>query len=413
MKKFISILLAALLVVLVFAGCQQKEAAPAAEPAPSNETTENTETVKEEAAEPAEEAPAEAEGLGDPIYFAWIGPLSGDSTLDGITEKASLEICIENINANGGVLGHELAIDFYDDKNDATEAVNIANRIVDSGKYIAAVGSWSSTPSMAMAPVFEEAQIIQYSPTASHADFSSLGDYIFRNTPTQQLETSAYADYLYEEGIRTVAILYQNDDWGANINDIFTERFEELGGQVILSESYIPGTTKDFTPMITKVKEADPDLFFAVAYYAETAQILIQTRELQFEKEIAITSTCLKQETLNIAGDAAEGVFLMNAFSYDIPSERFQSVMAQYTEKTGKVPDAFVMQPYDVVEQLCAAIEEAGTTTDIPKIRDVLANMTDYEALAGAYSMNELGDAVRPLFPIRVEDGAFVNQLSK
>lgn len=406
MKKLVTILLVIALATTIFAGCQSQNDPTPAQPsdAPSVNTPAGDNT-------PSGETPSE--GLKEPIYFAWIGPLSGDSTLDGITEKASLEICLEHINSNGGVMGHELVIDFFDDKNDTTEAVNIANMVVDAGKYIAAVGSWSSTPSMAMAPVFEEAKIIQYSPTASHADFSGLGDYMFRNTPTQLLETTAYADYLAEQGIETVALLYQNDDWGLNVNNIFTARFEELGGQVVMSEAYIPGTTKDFTPMITKVKQADPDLFFVIAYYAETAQILIQTRELQFEKEIAMTSTCLKQETLNIAGEAAEGVFLMNCFSYDIPNERFQSVMAEYTAKTGKQPDAFVMQPYDVVEQLCAAIEEAGTTTDIPKIRDVLANMKDYEALAGKYSMNELGDAVRPLFPIKVEGGKFVNQLAK
>ena len=92
---------------------------------------------------------AETELL-EPVYFAWVGPLSGDSTLDGITEQASLEMCLEHINGNGGVLGHELVIDFFDDKNDATEAVNIANKIVDAEKYIAVMGSWSSTPSMAI-----------------------------------------------------------------------------------------------------------------------------------------------------------------------------------------------------------------------------------------------------------------------
>ena len=354
-----------------------------------------------------------AEGeLLEPVYFAWVGPLSGDSTLDGITEQAALEICLEHINAEGGVLGHELVIDFFDDKNDATEAVNIANRIVDSEKYIAVMGSWSSTPSMAMAPIFEENEIIQYSPTASHADYSSLGEYIFRNTPTQAIETAGYADYLANNtDIKTVAILYQNDDWGLNINNIFTERFEELGGEVVMSDSFIASSTKDFTPAITKMKETNPDAFFIVAYYADTAQILIQTKDLEYDGEILITSTCLKQETINVAGEAAEDAFLMNAFTADIPNEKFQEIMAEYTAKTGKDPDAFVMQPYDVCTQLVAACEAAGTVDDIPAIRDALDGMT-FEGLAGEYTMNEIGDAVRQLFPIRVIDGKFVNLLS-
>lgn len=351
---------------------------------------------------------AETELL-EPVYFAWVGPLSGDSTLDGITEQASLEMCLEHINGNGGVLGHELVIDFFDDKNDATEAVNIANKIVDAEKYIAVMGSWSSTPSMAMAPIFEENEIIQYSPTASHADYSSLGEYIFRNTPTQALETTAYAEYLANNtDIKTVAILYQNDDWGLNINNIFTEKFEELGGEVVLSETFIGSSTKDFTPMITKVKDLNPDAFFIVAYYADSAQIMVQTKDLEYAGQVVITSTCLKQETINIAGEAAEGALLFNCFAHDIPSERFQQIMeVEFYERTGKLPDAFAMQPYDVCTQLVAACEAAGTVTDIPAIRDALDGMT-FEGLAGEYTMNEVGDAVRPLFPITIKDGAFV-----
>lgn len=347
--------------------------------------------------------------LLDPVYFAWVGPLSGDSTLDGLTEQASLEMCLEHINGNGGVLGHKLVIDFFDDKNDATEAVNIANKIVDAEKYIAVMGSWSSTPSMAMAPIFEENQIIQYSPTASHADYSSLGKYIFRNTPTQALETAAYAEYIAKNtDIKTVAILYQNDDWGLNINNIFTKNFEELGGKVVLSETFIGSSTKDFTPMITKVKELKPDAFFIVAYYSDSAQIMVQTKDLDYPGQIVITSTCLKQETINISGKAAEGALLFNCFAHDIPSERFQKIMeGEFRERTGKLPDAFAMQPYDVCTQLVKACEDAGTVTDIPAIRDALDGMT-FEGLAGEYTMNEVGDAVRPLFPITIRNGAFV-----
>lgn len=354
-----------------------------------------------------------AEGeLLEPVYFAWVGPLSGDNTLDGITEQAALGICLEHINSAGGVLGHELCIDFFDDKNDITEAVNIANKIVDAEKYIAVMGSWGSGASMAMAPIFEENEIIQYSPTASHADYSSLGKYIFRNTPTQAIETAGYADYLINNtDIRNIAILYQNDDWGLNINNIFTERFEELGGKVVSSETFIPSSTKDFTPAITKMKSFEPEAFFIVAYYSDSAQILIQTKEMDYQGMILLTSTCLKQETINIAGPAAEGAFLMNAFTADIPGEKFQAVMNEYREKTGKEPDAFVMQPYDVCTQLVAACEQAGTVEDIPAIRDVLDGMT-FEGLAGSYTMNEIGDAVRSLFPITIMDGKFVNMLS-
>jgi branched-chain amino acid transport system substrate-binding protein len=349
-------------------------------------------------------------GSTGPIYFAWVGPLTGNSKQYGDTEKAAVEIALADIKAAGGILGgREILVDYFDDKNDATEAVNIANKIVGDGKYSAIIGHFSSTPSMAAAPIYNEGELVMYSPTASHADFSSLGDYVFRNTATQAIETAAYADYVYNKlGIRTVAILNVNDDWGNNIAKIFTATFEKLGGKIMLTDNFLPNT-KDFTPMIAKVKQTNPEAFFPVCYYAESAQILIQMDSQNYKPRLTIlSSSALKQELIDVAGKLADGCFLMNAFTPDIKGADFARVMKAYKDKTGKEGDAFLMQTYDVVRQLADAITLAGSA-ESKKIRPVLAGMKDYQSLAGPYSMNEIGDAVRVLQPIQVENGKFVN----
>ncbi len=391
MKKFLSCLLVASMCFGVLAGCGSSEK-------PAEGEGEQTTTE------------GEGEASTDPIYFAWYGPMTGDSKQYGDTEKVAVELALEKINGEmGGLLGgRELIVDFYDDKNDAKEAVTIANKIVGEGKYVASIGGFGSTPSMAAAPIYEEAQIINYSPTASHADYSAIGDFIFRNTPTQSLETTAYADYVYNElGIKTVCILNVNDDWGNNIAKIFTERFEELGGQVLSTESYLPNQTTDFTPMISKAKTLNPEAFFPIAYYQDSANILKQADSLDFDVQMILSSSTLKQELLDLAGDLANGCFLMNCYTPDIDTERFKEVIGEYEARTGKAGDAFVMQTYDVVMQLAQAIEDAGSADPVA-VRDALDGMT-YECLAGEYTMNEIGDAVRPLQPIKVIDGAFVN----
>lgn len=382
MKKTLSILLVLTLLVGVLAGCARNDG-------PS----------------------VDSDDPNAPIYFAWYGPLTGDNKQYGDTEKVAVELALEKINdENGGVLGgRKIEVEFFDDKNDAKEAVTIANKIIGEEKYVAVIGGFGSTASMAAAPLYEEAQIINYSPTASHADYSALGDYIFRNTATQQIETTAYADYVYDEmGIRSVAILNVNDDWGNNIANIFTEAFEAKGGEVVNRESYIPNQTSDFTPMISKAKQLNPEAFFPIAYYQDTANILKQADGLDFKPQMILSSSTLKQELIDLAGDLANGSFLMNAFTPDIDTEEFKEVMTEYKARTGKEGDAFVMQTYDVMMQLATAIEEAGSADPV-KVRDTLANMTDYPSLAGPYSMNELGDAVRQLQPIKIIDGKFVN----
>lgn len=344
---------------------------------------------------------------GDTIYFAWYGPMTGDAKQYGDTEKIAVELALKDINEKGVLGGKKIAVDFFDDKNDAKEAVNIANKIVADGKYIAVIGGFGSTPSMAAAPIYEKAKIINYSPTSSHADFSALGDFVFRNTPTQEIETKQYAEYVFNNlEINKVAILNVNDDWGNNIARIFTDRFTELGGTVTDTQSYIPNQTSDFSPMISNAKASNPEAFFPVAYYQDSANILRQAKNLDFNVQMILSSSTLKQELLDLAGDVAEGAFLMNAYSPEIQTEEFKRVIGEYTEKTGKQGDAFVMQTYDVVKQLATAIEEAGSE-DPTVVREALANMKGYQALSGPYDMNELGDALRSLVPMVIKDSKF------
>ncbi|WP_019133798.1 ABC transporter substrate-binding protein [Kallipyga massiliensis] len=355
------------------------------------------------------EAAQKPAGDSDAIYFAWYGPMTGDSKQYGDTEKVAVELALKDLEKKGWVLnGREIKVDFYDDKNDAKEAVNIANKIIGEKKYSAVIGGFGSTASMAAAPLYEEAKIVNYSPTASHQNFSSLGDFIFRNTPTQQMETTQYADYVYNKlGIKSIAILYVNDDWGQNIADIFEKRFAELGGKVTDKQSYIPNQTTDFSPMITSAKSSNPEAYFPIAYYQDSANILKQSKNLGFDVQKILSSSVLKQEMLDLAGEYAEGAFLMNAFTPAIDKEDFKRVMSEYTEKTGKEGDAFVMQTYDVVSQLAYAIEKAGSSDPVD-IQKAMAGMKDYPCLAGEYSMNEIGDALRGLVPMKVIDGKFV-----
>ena len=344
----------------------------------------------------------------EPVYIAWYGPLSGMEKHYGDTEKVACELAMQRVNDNGGILGRPLVIDYYDDKNDAKEAIILANKFVGDDKYVAAVGSLASAVTMPAAQILQDAGIINYSPSASHADYASIGDYIFRNTVTQLIETANFADYFYNEmGKRTAAVIYVNDDWGVNVNDIFSRRFEELGGTMTGSESFLPAATSDFTPMLTKLKQGNPEAIYIVATYQDGANILKQIDQLDFETTRAISAACLKQETLDLTGEIANGCFVMTLFDPAFDNEEFQAVMGQYKDITGNMGDQYFMCTYDVVGQIAQAINHAGTT-ERKAVRDALATL-EYKGVATTYNMNEIGEAMRPMFPMKVIDMEFVN----
>lgn len=365
--------------------------------------------TEEEAGEEQTEEAADTADAGEEVYIGWYGPLTGAQKQYGDTLKAATEIAVEDINNNGGILdGKTLVVDYFDDQNDPNEAVTIANNIVNEDKYSAVVGSFGTAPTMAAYPIFEDAQILNYSPSASHADLTSQGDYIFRNYLTQAVECKQYADFVYNElDIKSIAILNSNDDYGNNVAELFTKEYEALGGVVTSTQSYVPGQTTDFSPLISSAKESDPEAFYPIAFYEELASILQQADSLEFDVTRVLPSNVVTQGLIDLAGESAEGAYLMSAYNPDSDSEEQIRVYEAYEEKTSQEGDLYVMLAYDTLHQTATAIDEAGTTDSVA-VRDTLAGMQDYEGIAESYGMNEIGDAQRSLFPLMIEGGQFV-----
>ena len=274
MKKKSLIFILLILAVALFSACSK-----------SGTTVETTK-------EPTTEETTD-ENTQDEIYFAFYGPLTGDQKQYGEAMKTAIEIFLDDVNEKGnGIMGgKKLVVDFFDDKNDPKEAVNIANKIVAEDKYTAVIGGFGTTPTMAALPIYEEAKIPNYTPSASHADLTSQGDYIFRNYLTQAVECVQYADFVYNElGIKSVALILVNNDWGNNVANLFTKEYEALGGVITDTQTYLPGQTSDFTPLISNAKASNPEAYYPIAFYQDAASILRQADSLNFEAEKILPS---------------------------------------------------------------------------------------------------------------------------
>lgn len=400
MKRKIIVLFLSTLLILTACGSTGLDVGEQEEDATNEVQTSNNEEEKNDES-------ATEEG---PIYFAFYGPLTGSGQQYGLSMKAAVEIAQNDINEDGGILGRQLVIDYFDDQNDANEAVNIANKIVTEDKYSGVIGSFSTSCTMSASPIFEQAKIVNYTPSSSHSELSKSGNFVFQNYLTQAYESEKYAEYLYNDmGIKSVGIVYVNNDYGNNVVEHFTKHFEELGGTITAAESFVPEQTLDFSPMITKVKESNPEAFYPVAFYEDTANILKQADGLDFKAEnLILTSSVMTQAVIDLSGELVEGAVILSAYPATPNNEKFERVLNEYSEKTGKAGDLYVMLAYDVTDQIATAIQETGST-DPDKVRDTLNNMKDYDALAGSYDMSEDGRALRQVFPVTVEDGQFVD----
>ena len=93
-------------------------------------------------------------GEDDTIKVGLAVALTGDSSMWGQSEKNAVDMEVEKINAQGGVLGKKIKIVSYDTRADATEAVNVAKRLL-SDKVVAIIGPAQSGVAIAMTSVTE------------------------------------------------------------------------------------------------------------------------------------------------------------------------------------------------------------------------------------------------------------------
>ena len=164
-----------------------------------------------------EQSNATGQAKGDSIQIAVAAPMTGDNSEYGIGFYNAAMLKAKEWNDNGGVLGRQIEIVRYDDKNTAEEATTIAQKIVSDKKVAGVIGHFSSGVCMTAAPLYQENKIIEISPSASHPEYSKIGDYIFRNNTVISKEAAASVDIAVNDlGKKNIGIISIMTDWGTN-----------------------------------------------------------------------------------------------------------------------------------------------------------------------------------------------------
>lgn len=343
----------------------------------------------------------------DTYKIACIAPLTGDAAQYGLTYQNTLEILTDKVNSEGGVNGKQVEVTYFDDKKDAKEALNIANRIVSDGGYIGVVGSQTSSCSLAAAPVFQKEGIPMISPQASNSQFTETGDYIFSMQLPASYEAEMTAKLIVENyNYKNIAVIYSNDDWGVGVNDQFTASIADYGGTITADETFVSGQTKDFSPLISKMKDSNPDAIFIATLYSDAAQILQQMKNLDFNMPVFATNTLYKQEFLDLAGENAEGILMLNSFELENNSEEYTYLKNAYEEETGNQMDTYVTQSYDAMKLILDAIE--ATNGNQEEMKDWIANIKDYQGVSGTFSFGDNRMPIKDEYVFSIDNGNYI-----
>lgn len=319
--------------------------------------------------------PTLAQGAAEPVLIGVSGPLTGPNAQYGAQWKLGFDLALDGINASGGIKGRPLQYVFEDSQSDPRQSVAIAQKLVSNQKIVMELGDFSSPASMAASPIYQRAKLVQFGFTNSHPDFTKGGDYMWSNSIPQSDQQPLLAEYAKKLGLKKVAILHLNTDWGRTSKDLFVKVAPEYGLEVVATEGYL-ADEKDFRSTLVRARDANPDGLILISYYADAALIAKQVRAAGLKQPLVGVSSVYSPKLLELGGEAVNGMYAQSNFFPGDNRPEVKDFVAKYKAKYGGEPDAFSAYAFDTMNLAAAVMRQYGTERQqiregLEKIKDV------------------------------------------
>ncbi len=346
-------------------------------------------------------------GAADTVKIGLMAPLTGFAAADGLSVLNSVKLAVERVNAEGGVLGKKVELVAYDDRADAKEAVGLARKLIQQDRVVGVVGGSYSTPSRAVAPIFQDDEVPFVAAYAVHPDITKAGDYCFRNGFLGMVEGKSAAFVAVNMlKAKKIALLTSDNDFGRTLAEGVRTYLKGQDAAIVYQQTY-PFKEKDFKPYLAKIKETAPDLIFASGYYFQTGPIVKQAREMGIKTQIVGEEGADSPKFLEIAGPAAEGFIITTNLNRDDKRPEVQAFLKEYRKRYGIEPDMVGASAYDAFMIIVDAVKRAGGTKG-PAVRKAIAATRDFDGLTGRLKgFTKIGEVVKEVQVQVVKNGAF------
>lgn len=382
MKKQLSALLAAVLCAGALAGCG------------ANSNSANAATS----------------GAQDTVTLAVVSPVTGDSAEYGIHFNVGAQMAADKINEAGGINGKQVVLKSFDSKNDAKEAAEVARLICQDKTILATIGDFSSTCCMATAPIYEENKTVQISPSAGLIDFPRVGPYNFATTGVQENDGGFLMNRVINEkmGAKSVAIVYTNNDYGLNMLSYMTQEAEADGVGITDTEAVASGE-KDFTAIVSKMRQTEPEAVAIVGSYNEVANCVKQIRQVGWDVPVAISGSALTDQLVELLGDDVNDIYSNIAFVASDNTPETKEFNEEFTKRANMPPSFHSISTYDTVMLVCDAAIQCGDNLNRETLKDAVQNYKGFDGLMGPFEFTEDGAVYRGYKVVQYQDGVLTS----
>lgn len=322
---------------------------------------------------------AGAAPAADDVKIGALMPMTGALAEYGESSLNGVKLAEKHINANGGLLGGRVKVVVGDTQTNPQAGVAAAKQLVSANQVVGIVGALSSGVTIPVSKsVTAPSRVPQISSASTAPTITGLDDqdFLFRTTPHDALQGVVLGDIVDENGLKNVAIIYVNNDYGKGLADAFVGRYTGLGGTVSAALAY-EEKQASYRGELSQAAKGGAEALVLIAYPGDGIPILKQSLEEGHFNQFILTDGMKSTDTIKAIGaEHLNGTIgtapeaIANSASQRLFREAYEA------EFGGPPSKPFIDTAYDAAFVLAMAIEKAGSTDPV-KVRDALRSVAN------------------------------------
>jgi len=349
-----------------------------------------------------------------PVKIGAAGPYTGDVSKIGLDGLNAIKMAVEEANAAGGIHGRRIEIVEADDAADPAKAIIVAEMLAMDRNVIGVVGPMNSATVQAALPTYQRAGLAIISQSATYPQLTEMGyNVMFRICPRDDAQGPAAAKFIVEElKAQKIYIIDDKTTYGQGLADQVEPALKAAGVEVLRGQ--IDMADRDFSPILTRVKAANPDLvYLGLANPAQAASLIKQAAGLGLDVTfMGGDGLKEKDQLIDGSGGLAEGMYVTSIGKDIREVPEAQSFIEKFEGRYGAM-SVFSGQSYEAANILIDAARRAASdpmaiTRD--KVREAISKTDGYRGILGfPISFDAKGDVVgASIFVYQVQNGEFV-----
>ena len=318
-----------------------------------------------------------------------------------------IDIAVDDLNKGNDTL--KIEIMYQNDKFDNDAARECFNYLKQK-KVPIIFGPAGSSISKYLAPYADQAKIVLLSSISTADSLKYAGDYYFRNVSPNSDQAITIIDFIRNSlKFNRVGVLYENNEYGLNMQDVFKKRFSNPNEEILFNEPYEENQS-NFRNLIAKIKNKKCDIIFIPGTTKGIALLVRQLREQGINSQIITGDGGYGWEVTDIAGKNANGLYCTLMTIEDTTTVAYQDFSEKFRERYKNTPDVYSVYSYDAVGMVYACVLNLLQRSE-PVTGENIKNelyKIKYDGLCGHYEFDEYGEVSKPFGLFQLVDGQYI-----